>query len=83
MSLTISRRLGLLVAVAVTISALAVIAQLFVMNNAIVRERKLSVLSQVEAAASLVKGLAEQAEAGRMTREEAQERAKALLRSMR
>ncbi|WP_052954461.1 methyl-accepting chemotaxis protein [Microvirga vignae] len=83
MSLTISRRLGLLVAVAVIISALAVIAQLFVMDNAIVRERKLSVLSQVEAAASLMKGLAEQAEAGRLTKEEAQERAKALLRSMR
>ncbi|PVE22456.1 chemotaxis protein [Microvirga sp. KLBC 81] len=83
MSITISRRLGLLVAVAVIISALAVIAQLFVMNNAIVRERKLSVLSQVEAAASLVKGLAEQAEAGRLTKEEAQERAKAVLRSMR
>ncbi|WP_445502326.1 methyl-accepting chemotaxis protein [Microvirga sp. G4-2] len=69
--------------VAVIISALAVIAQLFVMNNAIVRERKVSVLSQAEAAASLVKGLAEQAEAGRLTKEEAQERAKALLRSMR
>lgn len=53
MSLTISRRPGLLVAVAISISTVAAIAQHFIMNDAIVHEGNLSVPGQAEVATSL------------------------------
>jgi methyl-accepting chemotaxis protein len=83
MSLTISRRLGMLVAVAALISILATLVQIFVTDSEITRERKLSIEHQVQAAISIVKGFADQAEDGRLPKDEAQERAKAAIRGLR
>jgi methyl-accepting chemotaxis protein len=83
MSFTISRRLGLLVAAAVLVSIVATALQLFSMHAAIYHERELLLSSQVEAALSIVRNTAAEAEAGRISKEEAQDRAKAQMRAIR
>jgi methyl-accepting chemotaxis protein len=83
MSFTISRRLGLLVAAAVLVSIVAIAVQLVSMHNAIIHEREAAISSQTEAAISIVKNLAAEADAGRLSKAAAQEQAKAAIRAMR
>ncbi|WP_445501148.1 methyl-accepting chemotaxis protein [Microvirga sp. G4-2] len=83
MSFSISRRLGLLVTGAIFISIVAMTVQLFAMRNAIELERRQAVVGQVQAAISIIKSIAAEAEAGRLSKQEAQERAKAAVRATR
>jgi methyl-accepting chemotaxis protein len=83
MSLTISRRLGVLVATAVLLSIAAIVVELYAIRDSIVRERQVAIASQVEAAISVVKSIAAEAESGRASKEEAQARAKAAMRAIR
>ncbi|RAI45302.1 methyl-accepting chemotaxis protein [Rhodoplanes roseus] len=83
MTLTIPRRLGLLVVLAV-LACLAVIAvQLVALRSSLLQERKAAVTAQVQAAVSSARGFAVAAEKGQLTDAEAQERAKAALRAIR
>ncbi len=83
MVLTISRRLALLVAVAVVTSLTATCIQLGSLRSALFSERKAAIAAQVQTAASIVKNLAVEVEKGRLSETEAQERAKAELRAIR
>jgi methyl-accepting chemotaxis protein len=83
MTLTISRRLGLLVALGALVSLAITAIQLFSLNDSLLQERRAGVKMQVEQAVSVVKGLADAAAAGRITTEVAQQRAAEALRSMR
>jgi methyl-accepting chemotaxis protein len=83
MTLTISRRLGLLVALGALVSLAITAIQLFSLNDSLLQERRAGVKMQVEQAVSVVKGLADAAAAGRITTEVAQQRAAVALRSMR
>ncbi len=83
MSLTITRRLGLLVAAAILISIAVVAVQLAAMRQTLVQERQVAISQQVQTALSIVKGLAAEAEKGRLSASEAQERAKTVLRGIR
>ncbi|RDI50397.1 methyl-accepting chemotaxis protein [Microvirga subterranea] len=82
MSFTISRRLGLLVVAAVLVSLIAIAVQLIAMRNAIVNEREMAISSQTESALSIIKNLAAEADAGRLSKSDAQERAKDAIRAM-
>ncbi|MFD2184897.1 methyl-accepting chemotaxis protein [Rhodoplanes azumiensis] len=83
MSFTITRRLGLLVGLAV-VACLAVIAvQLVALRSALEQERMASVKSQVESAVSMARGFAAAAAKGQISDGEAQERAKAAMRAIR
>ncbi|MEZ0167446.1 methyl-accepting chemotaxis protein [Microvirga sp. TS319] len=83
MSFTISKRLGVLVAVAVLISLIAIAVQVLALRSAIYREREQAITSQVQAVVSIIKSLAADADAGLLTKEAAQERAKAEMRAIR
>jgi methyl-accepting chemotaxis protein len=74
MTLTISRRLGLLVALGALVSLAITAIQLFSLNDSLLQERRAGVKMQVEQAVSVVKGLADAAAAGRTTTEVAQQR---------
>jgi methyl-accepting chemotaxis protein len=83
MSLTISRRLGLLVAIAVVASLIAIAMQLMMMRSAMVEERKSAIKGQVQTAISIVGEFKAAADKGQLTEAEAQERALAVLRDIR
>jgi methyl-accepting chemotaxis protein len=83
MNLTISPRLGLLVAVAVVASLIAVAMQLVMMRSAMVEERKSAIKGQVQTAMSIVGEFKAAADKGQLTEAEAQERALAVLRDIR
>jgi len=83
MSLTISRRLGLLVAIAIAGSMAIVGAQLATMRAALVQERQAAIAAQVQSAMSIVKVFAASVERGLMTEAEAQQLAKSVLRGIR
>ena len=83
MAFTISRRLALLVAVALVVSLIATCIQLGSLRSALFSERKAAIAAQVQTAASIVKSLAVEVEKGRLSETEAQERAKAELRAIR
>src|SRR4051812_30028291 len=83
MSLTIPRRLGLLVLVAALISLAMMVVQLRALKSSLEEERRAAVAAQVDAAFSVVKGFGDQVEAGHLTKAEAQARAKAALRTIR
>src|SRR5262249_34438136 len=83
MNLTISRRLGLLVAVAVVASLIAIAMQLMMMRSAMVEERKSAIKGQVQTAMSIVGEFKAAADKGQLTEAEAQERALAVLRDIR
>jgi methyl-accepting chemotaxis protein len=83
MSLTISRRLGLLVAIAAVISLSAIAVQLLVLRSTLFEERQRAVTLQVQSAMSILKRFDEQAKKGELTAEDAQERAKQVIRSIR
>ena len=81
--LTITRRLTLMVGMA----ALAIIVMLVInaldMRASIVEDRKIAVRNEVETAAAAVRTLVAAAKSGKMTTDEAKERATATVRSMR
>jgi methyl-accepting chemotaxis protein len=83
MSLTITRRLGLLVFVAVAVSLVSIGEQLYSLRDTLYQERQNALASQVQSALTLVKGFADEAEKGTLTVAEAQERAKKAIRPIR
>src|SRR5215469_4226344 len=83
MTLTISRRLGLLVALAVVASLAAIAMQLILMRSAMLEERKAAIKGQVQTAASIVREFAAAAEKGQMNEADAQKRALDVVRDIR
>jgi len=83
MTLTISRRLGLLVGLAIIASCAAIAMQLMMMRSAMLDERKAAIRGQVQAAASIVNDLSAGVAKGQLSDTEAQQRAKAALRAIR
>jgi methyl-accepting chemotaxis protein len=83
MSLTISRRLGLLVAIAAVISLAAIAVQLMTLRNTLFEERQRAVVLQVQSGLSILKGFDDRVKKGEMTAADAQERAKQVLNSIR
>jgi methyl-accepting chemotaxis protein len=83
MTLTISRRLALLVGLAIIISLAGIAVQVLALRSTLIRDRTDLIASQVQTAVSIVGGFSAAADKGAMTKQEAQERAKAALRSIR
>ncbi|HUN46667.1 MAG TPA: hypothetical protein VMU85_09105, partial [Stellaceae bacterium] len=75
--LTIPRRLGLLIGAAVIVSVAAFGVQLLALRATLLEDRQVAVRSEVETAASTIRYFVAEAAAGRLSKEEAQERAKA------
>jgi methyl-accepting chemotaxis protein len=83
MRFTIARRLAVLVAVAILVSAAAILVQLSAMREIMWQERQSAIAGQIQSAASIVKELAAAADAGKLDKADAQARAKATLRAIR
>jgi methyl-accepting chemotaxis protein len=83
MSFTISRRFGLLVALAVVVCIAAITSQLAVTRSALFEERRTAIAAHVQSAVSIVKQFASAAETGGLSEAEAQSRARAVLRGIR
>ncbi len=83
MSLTISRRLGLLVAIAAVLSLAAIAGQLYSLRSTLFEERQRAVVLQVESALSILKRYDDQVKKGELQLPAAQEQAKQVLRSIR
>lgn len=83
MSLKISQRIGLLIVCFFFVLAALEGLHLFSTREAILQERRTALAGQVETAISTVKQLATSAEQGIIPQQEAQERAKSLLRAVR
>jgi methyl-accepting chemotaxis protein len=83
MNLTISRRLALLVALAVLASLAVTAMQLVMLRATMLEDRKTAIKSQVQSAVSIVREFISAAEKGQMTEKDAKERAMAVLRDLR
>jgi methyl-accepting chemotaxis protein len=83
MTLTISRRLGLLVGLAIVVSLAGIAQQVTAQRSALIRDRTALIVSQVQTAVSIVAGFSAAADKGLLSKDDAQERAKAALRSVR
>jgi methyl-accepting chemotaxis protein len=83
MSLTIAKRVGLLVAVAVIVSLIAIAIQLLALRETLTRERQIAIAGQVQSALSIVKGYGDDALKGLISEAEAKERAATALRRVR
>jgi methyl-accepting chemotaxis protein len=83
MRFTIARRLAVLVAVAILVSAAAILVQLSAMREIMWQERQSAIAAQIHSAVSIVKEMAAAADAGKLDKAEAQARAKATLRAIR
>jgi methyl-accepting chemotaxis protein len=81
--LTIARRIGLLVGLAVLIALTGFILQLFILHGAMVDERKAGVRNEVSTALSILQPLLADEAAGKLTEAEAKEQARTLLRPLR
>jgi methyl-accepting chemotaxis protein len=81
-TLTISRRLGILVGLAALVLVSVICLQLLALRDSLADERRSGLKMQVEQASSMVEALASAATKGAMTREAAQKQAKDTLRSM-
>jgi len=81
--LTITRRLTLIVGMAAAMVVLMLVINALNMRASIIEDRKASLRNQVESAASMVRTLVAAAKAGKLTEDEAKERARSTLRSMR
>jgi methyl-accepting chemotaxis protein len=81
--LTVSRRFGLLILIAALANISTFAIQLTTLRSTLMTERQGAIRNVVEAAASMARGFAAEADSGRMTLAEAQERAKLGLRAMR
>jgi methyl-accepting chemotaxis protein len=80
---TIPRRLGFLVAIAVLVAMAAFAVQLLALRDTLNNERRAALHSEVQTAVSVLQPFIEDAKAGRLGESEAQDRAKAALRSIR
>ena len=83
MTLTIAHRLGLLVGLAVLAGLGLSAGEMSSLKETLTEDRRASIMSQVEAATSIVKDLGAEEQAGRLTRAEAQARAASALRAIR
>src|SRR3954469_12907502 len=83
MNFTISRRLAALVSIAALVTLVLTAVQLLALKDGLYQERRAAVTAHVEAAVSIVKATAAEAEAGRITTAEAQLRARAAVRAIR
>jgi methyl-accepting chemotaxis protein len=83
MTLTISRRLALLVGLAIVVSLTGIGVQFLAMRSLLIHERTALIASQVQTAVSIVTGFETAVDKGLLSKEEAQERAKAALRTIR
>ncbi|MDP4005650.1 methyl-accepting chemotaxis protein [Methylobacterium sp. NEAU K] len=83
MSLKISHRIALLIVCAIMIMAVLEGLHLSSAREAILQERRTAIAAQVETALSVVKSLAGNVDAGIVSKQEAQDRAKKILRSVR
>jgi methyl-accepting chemotaxis protein len=83
MTLTISRRLGLLVAIAITGCVAIVASQLVTMRAALVQERQTAIAAQVQSAVSIAKDFVAAVDRGVLSEAEAQQQAKSVLRGFR
>jgi len=81
--LTISRRLALLVGVAVLLMLCGFAVQLSTIRDTLLNERRAALRNEVQTAVSIARAFAAEAAAGRLSEAEAQERARMTLRSMR
>ncbi|MCQ8784363.1 cache domain-containing protein, partial [Mangrovibrevibacter kandeliae] len=83
MRLTITRKLSLMIVVAALLSVAALSLQLYSLNQTIWKDRKALIVSQVQTAISILDGFQKRVEAGEMSLEEAQARAKDATRAIR
>jgi methyl-accepting chemotaxis protein len=83
MSLTISRRLGLLVAIAAFVTLAVIAIQLVNLRGALLAERQRAIAMQLESALSILKGFDDRVKKGELALEEAQARAKQVVGSIR
>ncbi|MBK8176311.1 MAG: cache domain-containing protein [Rhodospirillales bacterium] len=81
--LTISRRLFALLGLSAVCCICVFGVQLWALRGTLMAERQTALRGEVETALSAVKALADEAAAGRITEAQAQDQAKALLRTMR
>src|SRR5580704_3278644 len=81
--LTISRRLALLVGVAVLLMLCGFAVQLSTIRDTLLDERRAAIRNEVQTAVSIARAFAAEAAAGHLSESEAQERARMTLRSMR
>lgn len=79
----VGHRLAVVIALAILVSLVAIAIQVFASRDALFNERQAALVSQVQAAESIVKNIAEQASANNVSLAEAQERAKAVIREIR
>jgi methyl-accepting chemotaxis protein len=82
MTLTISRRLALLVGLAIIVSLAGIAQQVIAQRSALINDRKTLIATQVQTAVSIVAAFSAAVDKGLMSKDEAQERAKAVLRSI-
>ena len=83
MTFGISRKLTLMIGVAVTLSILAMSLQLYSLNKILWKDRQELIATQVASAMSILAHYADQAASGAMTLDEAQTRAKDAARAIR
>ncbi|TJZ84438.1 methyl-accepting chemotaxis protein [Paracoccus hibiscisoli] len=83
MTFGISRKLTLMIGVAVTLSILAMSLQLYSLHKILWKDRQDLIATQVESTMSMLAHFAAQADAGAMTLDEAQTRAKEAARAIR
>ncbi|WP_265502117.1 methyl-accepting chemotaxis protein [Paracoccus beibuensis] len=83
MTFGISKKLTLMIGVAVTLSILAMSLQLMSLNKVMWNDRKKLISTQVESTMSILAHFADQVDAGAMTLQEAQTRAKEAARAIR
>ena len=81
--LTISSRLALLVGAAVLLMLCGFAAQLLTIRNTMLDDRRTGVRNEVQSAVSIARAYVAEVAAGRLTEDEAQQRARTALRAMR
>ena len=81
--LTIARRLGLLVTMALLAILVTSAVQLLTLRDTLIEERHNALRNEVATAASMIQTFAAEVAAGRMTDQEAKEKAKAAIRTIR
>ena len=83
MNMTISRKLGALIGVSVLVSVVAMSLQLYALHQTIWKDRQSLIVSQVDSAITMLAGFQARVEAGELSLEEAQNRAREAARPIR
>src|SRR5262245_66694666 len=83
MSLTIARRLSLLVAIAFVISMVIITMQIMTLHDTLYQERQNALKQHVQSTISIIKYFADEADQGKMPLAQAQEGAKQVIRKIR